>query len=123
MHHVLFPYGVRGILPDEITLAEALQAGGYKTGLFGKWHLGDHSPYLPNEKGFDHFFGAYYSNDMQPYVYYRNAERVISVFSGFVIMLYSDCVPSGPATVRRPAGGPRRPPARRYLETPRHTQH
>ena len=73
----MFPYGVRGILPDEITAAEALQASGYKTGIFGKWHLGDKSPYLPNEKGFDHFFGSYYSNDMQPYAYYRNEEIVI----------------------------------------------
>ncbi len=70
-----FPYGVRGILPDEITIPESLRAGGYKTGIFGKWHLGDHSPYLPNEKGFDYFFGSYYSNDMQPYAYYRNDER------------------------------------------------
>ena len=56
----LFPYGVRGILPDEITVAEALQASGYRTGIFGKWHLGDKSPYLPNEKGFDYFYGSYY---------------------------------------------------------------
>ena len=73
----MFPHGVRGILPDEITLAEALQKSGYKTGIFGKWHLGDTSPYLPNEKGFDHFFGSYYSNDMKPYVYYRNDKIVI----------------------------------------------
>jgi len=77
INHFSFPYGVKGILPDEITVAEALQAGGYKTGIFGKWHLGDHSPYLPNEKGFDHFFGSYYSNDMQPYAYYRNDEIAI----------------------------------------------
>ncbi|MBO8142913.1 MAG: sulfatase-like hydrolase/transferase, partial [Firmicutes bacterium] len=73
----MFPYGIRGILPDEITVAEALHAAGYKTGIFGKWHLGDKSPYLPNEKGFDHFFGSYYSNDMKPYAYYRNNEIVI----------------------------------------------
>ncbi len=77
MSPLTFPHGVRGILPDEVTVAEALQAGGYKTGIFGKWHLGDHSPYLPNEKGFDHFFGSYYSNDMKPYAYYRNEELVI----------------------------------------------
>lgn len=77
INHFYFPYGVRGILPDEITVAEALQAGGYKTGMFGKWHLGDTSPYLPNEKGFDHFLGAYYSNDMQPYAIYRNREVAI----------------------------------------------
>lgn len=77
INQLMFPYGVRGILPDEITLAEALQKSGYKTGIFGKWHLGDQSPYLPNEKGFDHFFGSYYSNDMKPYAYYRNDKIVI----------------------------------------------
>jgi arylsulfatase A-like enzyme len=71
------PYGVKGILPDEVTFAEALQRSGYKTGIFGKWHLGDTSPYLPNEKGFDHFFGSYYSNDMKPYAYYRNDQVAI----------------------------------------------
>lgn len=38
---------------DEITLAEALGGAGYKTGLFGKWHLGDHFPMRPNDQGFD----------------------------------------------------------------------
>jgi arylsulfatase A-like enzyme len=77
LNQAMFPYGVRGILPDEVTLAEALQKSGYKTGIFGKWHLGDTSPHLPNEKGFDHFFGSYYSNDMKPYAYYRNDKVVI----------------------------------------------
>ena len=67
-----FPRGIRGIPPDEVTVAEALRARGYVTGMFGKWHLGDRSPHLPTEKGFDYFFGTYYSNDMQPYAYYRN---------------------------------------------------
>src|SRR5689334_21674946 len=34
------------------TMAEAFEAAGYKTGLFGKWHLGDTSPYRPTERGF-----------------------------------------------------------------------
>jgi len=71
-------HGVSGILPDEITLAEVLQRRGYRTGIFGKWHLGDRSPHLPNEKGFDYFFGTYYSNDMVPYAYYRNTEQAIA---------------------------------------------
>jgi len=70
-------HGIRGILPDEITIQEVLQKKGYKTGMFGKWHLGDQSPYLPNEKGFDYFFGSYYSNDMEPYEYFRNDKLAI----------------------------------------------
>ena len=72
-----FPHGVRGIPPDEITIAEALQSGGYATAMFGKWHLGDRSPHLPTEKGFDHFFGSYYSNDMKPYAIYRDGTVAI----------------------------------------------
>ncbi len=72
-----FPRGVRGIPADEITVAEALRAAGYATGMFGKWHLGDRSPHLPTEKGFDYFFGSYYSNDMRPYAYYRNGAVAI----------------------------------------------
>lgn len=39
--------------PDEVTIAEALKAGGYTTGIFGKWHLGDNHPLRPQEQGFD----------------------------------------------------------------------
>jgi arylsulfatase A-like enzyme len=39
--------------PDEVTLAEALKAGGYRTGIFGKWHLGDNYPMRPQDQGFD----------------------------------------------------------------------
>ncbi len=66
--------GVSGILPDEVTIPEALKITGYKTAMFGKWHLGDRSPSLPNDKGFDHFLGAHYSNDMVPYNIYNNRE-------------------------------------------------
>ena len=72
-----FPRGIRGIPEDEVTVAEALQSGGYSTGMFGKWHLGDRSPHLPTDKGFDYFFGSYYSNDMEPYAYYRNGDVAI----------------------------------------------
>ena len=42
---------------DEITLAEALKGGGYRTALVGKWHLGEHFPYVPHAQGFDEFTG------------------------------------------------------------------
>ena len=38
--------------PDEVTLAEILSAAGYRTGIFGKWHLGDNAPMRPIDQGF-----------------------------------------------------------------------
>jgi arylsulfatase len=38
--------------PGIPTMAEAFAAGGYRTGLFGKWHLGDSYPNLPHQRGF-----------------------------------------------------------------------
>jgi uncharacterized sulfatase len=69
-----YTQGVTGIPPDEALLPEILQRRGYATGLFGKWHLGDRSPHLPNENGFDVFYGAHYSNGMEPYRIYRNEQ-------------------------------------------------
>jgi len=37
----------------EITIAEMLKKAGYKSGIFGKWHLGDNYPSRPNDQGFD----------------------------------------------------------------------
>ena len=53
--------------PQEITLAEALKRAGYRTGHFGKWHLGHHRPFLPPQHGFEEYLGLPYSNDMWPY--------------------------------------------------------
>ena len=38
---------------DEVTIAETLRSSGYRTGIFGKWHLGDHYPLRPSEQGFE----------------------------------------------------------------------
>jgi len=37
---------------DEWTLADALKQAGYRTGHFGKWHLGDYYPFRPHDRGF-----------------------------------------------------------------------
>ena len=38
------------------TLAQVLKSAGYKTGIFGKWHLGDEPAYQPGRRGFDETF-------------------------------------------------------------------
>ncbi|WP_435895164.1 sulfatase-like hydrolase/transferase [Oceaniferula spumae] len=37
----------------EVTMGEVFKANGYKTGIFGKWHLGDNYPFQPRFRGFD----------------------------------------------------------------------
>lgn len=40
------------LYPDEVTMAEMFREAGYRTGIFGKWHLGDNYPMRPSEQGF-----------------------------------------------------------------------
>ena len=64
---VLLAGDSKGLHPDEITIAEVLRDRGYATGIFGKWHLGDQSEFLPTRQGFDEFFGIPYSHDIHPF--------------------------------------------------------
>ena len=61
------PSSTVGIHADEVTLAELATSAGYATGVFGKWHLGDHYQFRPLRHGFDEFFGIPHSNDMWPF--------------------------------------------------------
>lgn len=62
----LMPYSNHGLHEDEITIAEMLKDKGYATAIYGKWHLGHHKKFLPNNHGFDTYVGIPYSNDMWP---------------------------------------------------------
>ncbi len=61
------PKSKRGINQKELLISEMLKENGYKTGIFGKWHLGDADIFLPTRHGFDEFFGILFSNDMWPF--------------------------------------------------------
>ena len=61
---VLFPNSLSGLPATELTLAEKLKEKNYTTAIVGKWHLGHTKNYLPNNHGFDYYFGIPYSNDM-----------------------------------------------------------
>jgi arylsulfatase A-like enzyme len=76
--------GQKGRVPlkeEDLTIAEVLQNQGYRTGMIGKWGLGEpNTTGEPNKKGFDYFFGFY--NQRRAHSYYpeylwRNTEKVI----------------------------------------------
>ncbi len=77
----------RTLLRAELpTLADLFRAAGYRTGQFGKWHLGDNYPYRPQDRGFEEslWFPSshisslpdFWENDYFDDVYCHNGERV-----------------------------------------------
>jgi len=61
---------------EEITLPEALKPLGYRSALFGKWHLGSRLEWSPIDNGFDEYFGLLHSNDMTPLELYRGKQII-----------------------------------------------
>ncbi len=88
--HVFFPESFTGIPSDEVTIAEALKGNGYRTAIFGKWHLGHHRQFLPLQNGFDEYYGIPYSNDMMGVVYLRgNDVDSIKVNQKYITQTYT----------------------------------
>ncbi|MFN5010865.1 MAG: arylsulfatase [Gammaproteobacteria bacterium] len=54
------PGAPEGMRKEDPTIATLLRAQGYRTGQFGKNHLGDRDDMLPTKHGFDEFFGNLY---------------------------------------------------------------
>ena len=78
--------GGRSLLrSDEVTMADIFRRNGYKTGMFGKWHLGDNYPFRPHDRGFEealyHGGGGisqtpdYWGNDYFDDTYFRNGSE------------------------------------------------
>ena len=68
--HNLGPDSKNGLPLSETLIAEPLREHGYRTMMIGKWHLGHaEDAYMPSSRGFDHYYGLLYSNDMiRPWV-------------------------------------------------------
>lgn len=84
---VLNGYGAPLIEEGRPTVADLLQAAGYRTAIFGKWHLGLEWPRVdgeidfeqpvggvPNRNGFEHSFIIPASLDFPPYVFIENGQ-------------------------------------------------
>ncbi len=56
-HSVPFGGVADGLTQWEVTMAESLSSVGYATALNGKWHLGSNNGRLPNDQGFDEWYG------------------------------------------------------------------
>lgn len=75
-------HGRQLLHPREVTMANVFRDSGYRTAMFGKWHLGDSWPYDPASRGFDEVvccraggvdeIGNPAGNDYFDDVYYRN---------------------------------------------------
>jgi len=69
------------LLPEDVTVAEVLQGAGYRTGLVGKWGLGEpDTTGIPNRQGFDWFFGylnQHHAHNYYPDYLWRNQEKVL----------------------------------------------
>jgi arylsulfatase A-like enzyme len=66
--------------PQDTTIAQILKSAGYRTGIIGKWGLGEPgTDGIPNKKGFDYFFGYLNQNlahNYFPEYLWRNEEKV-----------------------------------------------
>ncbi len=80
--HVI--HGRHLLQPDALTMADHFSANGYRTAMFGKWHLGDNYPFAPQFRGFDevlcHRGGGvgelpdYWGNNYVDDTYFHNGE-------------------------------------------------
>jgi arylsulfatase A-like enzyme len=83
---------------NEVTMADVFSASGYRTAIFGKWHLGDNYPYRPQDRGFQevliHGGGGvgqgpdYWGNDYFDDTYFHNGKP--EKFEGYCTDIWFD---------------------------------
>lgn len=77
--YAVSPEMTLGLDPREITIGDVLRAAGYRTGVVGKWDMGQARRYLPLQRGFDFFYG-HGNNGIDYYTHERYG--VPSMFRG-----------------------------------------
>lgn len=97
--------------PNALTMADHFSARGYRTGMFGKWHLGDNYPFAPQYRGFDealcHKGGGvgelpdYWGNSYFDDTYFHNGEPLR--FEGYCTDVF---FAAATAFISQPAGAP-----------------
>lgn len=79
---------------EEITIAEILKEAGYATGCTGKWDLSGRKPIegmLPNDQGFDYYFGTLGANDGGRVTLWKNKQQLATTDDmGSLTRLYTD---------------------------------
>ncbi len=82
------------VRPEEVTVAEVLRDAGYATAVIGKWDMSRRRPLdglLPNDQGFDHFYGTLGANDNGTVTLWRNrAELETTSDMGSLTKAYTD---------------------------------
>ncbi|MBI5775631.1 MAG: sulfatase-like hydrolase/transferase [Verrucomicrobia bacterium] len=77
--YAVSPEMTLGLDPREITIGDVLKKAGYRTGVVGKWDMGQAKRYLPLQRGFDFFYG-HGNNGIDYYTHERYG--VPSMFRG-----------------------------------------
>lgn len=90
---VIGPEAKKHIHEKEITLAEGLKSVGYKTGMFGKWHLGTpnknngfSADALPLAHGFDEWIGTNVSHDYNTSMLLKSNPKGSNPIKGYEVL-------------------------------------
>ncbi|MCB0686227.1 MAG: arylsulfatase, partial [Saprospiraceae bacterium] len=76
--------------PNALTMAEILRKVGYKTALFGKWHLGEYYPSTPNAQGFDYYLGFKTGHTADYYHPMLEENETVHRFPGYITDILTD---------------------------------
>lgn len=82
------------VRPDEVTVAEVLRDAGYRTAAVGKWDMSRRKPLdglLPNDQGFEYFYGTLGANDNGTVTLWRDRKELETTSDmGSLTKLYTD---------------------------------